>query len=177
MVPKATPSFPNPVDAAPDTPSSNLEDSTPYSDYIKDDTIVVISQPVGQACAVVGGIMAARMQILGAKGIVVDGRVRDLSTLRGLDVPVWSKGTSIIGAGAETKFHAREVSVKVGETVVKPGDVVMVDETEGGVVCVPQERVDEVLDMLENLVEADERVMTDVERGSTVKAAFAKHRS
>jgi regulator of RNase E activity RraA len=47
-----------------------------------------MSQPPGQTCAVMGGIMAARMRKLGAKGVLVDGRVRDLETLRGLGVPV-----------------------------------------------------------------------------------------
>jgi len=50
--------------------------------------VVVLSQPAGQKCAVVGGIMAARMAKLGARGVVVDGRVRDLGTCGGLGIPV-----------------------------------------------------------------------------------------
>jgi regulator of RNase E activity RraA len=64
--------------------------------------------------------MAARMAKLGAKGILVNGRVRDLSTLRGVGVPVWSSGTSIIGAGAETKAWSTNVPIAVGATTVEP---------------------------------------------------------
>jgi regulator of RNase E activity RraA len=48
----------------------------------------VVSQPAGQRNAVVGGIMAMRMARLGARGVLVDGRVRDLSTLAEVGMPV-----------------------------------------------------------------------------------------
>lgn len=121
--------------------------------------------------------MATQMQELGAQAIIVDGRVRDLNTLSILEVPIWSKGTSIVGAGAETKCYAQNVEIKIGETNVMPGDIVMVDEMERGVVVVPWEIYDEVLDMLPRLVNADELVLQAVEGGGSVKEAFAKYRS
>jgi len=121
--------------------------------------------------------MAARMKHLGAEGVVVDGRVRDVVALNQTQLPIWSKGTSIIGAGAETKFHARNIPIKVGETVLEPGDIVMIDPLENGVVAVPQGKVEELLELLPKLVEADERVIADVEAGVSVQEAFKKHRS
>jgi hypothetical protein len=50
--------------------------------------VVVASQPRGQSCAVVGGIMATRLRRLGARGLCVDGRVRDLACLSALGLPV-----------------------------------------------------------------------------------------
>lgn len=67
--------------------------------------------------------MAVRMKMMGVKGVVVDGRVRDLGAQRGVvegGVPVWSRGTSVIGAGAETKAWATGVAVNVGGSVVEP---------------------------------------------------------
>ncbi|KAF1936973.1 DlpA domain-containing protein [Clathrospora elynae] len=177
MIPKATESFPSPSPAPEGIPPSTLPDSRPYADYTESGTIVVISQPTGQACAVVGGIMAARMSQLGAEGIVVDGRVRDLVALNQMKLPIWSKGTSIIGAGAETKFHARNVPVQIGETVVEAGDIIMIDPFENGVVAVPQAKVDALLELLPRLVGADEQVIADVEQGVSVQEAFKKHRS
>lgn len=121
--------------------------------------------------------MATRMKYLGVQGIVVDGRVRDLVSLAELGLPIWSKGTSIIGAGAETKVHALDCSLKVGETNVKPGDLVMIDPFENGVVAIPQEKVDEVLALLPKLVAADEEVIKDVEAGCSVADAFKRHRN
>jgi regulator of RNase E activity RraA len=177
MIPKATKSFPNPVPVAEGIPTTNLSDSKPYADYTESGTIVVISQPAGQSCAVVGGIMAARMQHLGAEAIVVDGRVRDIVALNQTKLPIWSKATSVIGAGAETKFHARNVPVTIGETVVEAGDIIMIDPLENGVVVVPKGKVEELLDLLPKLVEADEKVIQDVGRGVSIEEAFRKHRS
>lgn len=49
---------------------------------------MVLSQPVGQSGAAMGGIMALRMKVCGAKGAVVGGRIRDLKEMRGLGFPV-----------------------------------------------------------------------------------------
>jgi len=64
--------------------------------------------------------MAARMKKLGAKAVLVDGRVRDLETVGNLGIPVWSKGTSIVGAGAQTKAWAVDVPIEVGASRVYP---------------------------------------------------------
>jgi regulator of RNase E activity RraA len=176
MIPKASPSFPNPAPVSKHLPGSNLKDAVPYADLTERDNIVVISQPHGQSCAVMGGIMAARMKHIGVKGVVVDGRVRDLVALAETELPIWSRGTSIIGSGAESKFQAKNVTVQIGETVIEAGDVIMIDPFENGVVAIPQGKVDEVLELLPMLVEADEKVMQDVEQGVTVQEAFKRHR-
>jgi regulator of RNase E activity RraA len=124
--------------------------------------------------------MAARMARLGARGVVVDGRVRDLESMRQLalgGMSVWARGTSVVGAGAEAKFHAKNVPVRIGEAVVSPGDIVMIDPGENGVVAIPQEKLDEVLELLPKLVGADEKVIEDVERGVSVAEAFKWHRN
>ena len=120
--------------------------------------------------------MAARMKYLGAQGIVVDGRVRDLVALKETQLPIWSRSTSIIGAGAETKFHAHNLPVRIGETMVASGDIVMIDPQENGVVVVPQGMVEELLELLPRLVAADEKVLVDVGAGVSVQEAFQRHR-
>lgn len=52
-----------------------------WVDWTQPGTITVINQPPGQYCAVLGGIMAARMSYLGVKGVVANGRVRDIAEL------------------------------------------------------------------------------------------------
>lgn len=67
---------------------SNIPANTHWVDLTKPDTFVVMSQPKGQTCAALGGIMASRMKKLGAKGILVGGRVRDLTELKTKHIPV-----------------------------------------------------------------------------------------
>jgi len=122
--------------------------------------------------------MAARMRTLGARAVIVDGRVRDLSTLRNLaaDMPIWSRGTSVIGAAAEAKAWGTNVELLIGHASVMPGDIAVVDEEENGVVVIPKEDLEEVLRVLPRLVEADEKVMAEVMAGGEVGEAFKKYR-
>lgn len=50
--------------------------------------VIVISQPLPQVNAVYGGLMTLRAQALGAVGVVIDGRVRDLGEHRALKFAV-----------------------------------------------------------------------------------------
>jgi regulator of RNase E activity RraA len=48
----------------------------------------VLEQPADQHCAVLGGIMAVRMKVLGVRGVLVNGRVRDLAEINECKLPV-----------------------------------------------------------------------------------------
>ena len=148
----------------------------PYADLATPASIVVISQPQDQVCAVVGGIMATRMARLGAKGIVVDGRVRDLGSLGRAGIPIFSRSTSTIGTAGEARAWAHNVRIQVGETTVEPGDVIMMDPESRGVVAIPADLVDRVLEILPRMVQADDKVISEVENGGTVAEAFSRHR-
>ncbi|WEW60779.1 hypothetical protein PRK78_006267 [Emydomyces testavorans] len=148
---------------------------THWVDHVQRDTIVLLDQPAGQKCAVLGGIMAARMGVIGTKGVIVNGRVRDIAELRASGLPIWARGQSTVGTSAEAKPGARNVVITVGRVTVSPGDIAFCDPLEG-VVVIPQNLLDEVLVLMPKLVEADDRVREDVLRGSTVFDAFKKHR-
>lgn len=67
---------------------SNIPSGSHWVDLTESDTFVVLSQPSGQRNAVLGGIMAARMSRLDAKGVVVGGRIRDIAELKSTGLPV-----------------------------------------------------------------------------------------
>lgn len=69
-------------------PAANIPEGKHYVDLTEPETIVMISQPSGQICAALGGIMALRMKIRGAIGVVVRGRIRDVEELRQTNLPV-----------------------------------------------------------------------------------------
>jgi hypothetical protein len=56
------------------------------------------------------------------------------------------------------------------------GDIVFCDALEG-IVAIPKDLVDDVIDLMPKLVHADEKVKEDVQAGSSVFEAFKKHRS
>ncbi|KIM96284.1 hypothetical protein OIDMADRAFT_169865 [Oidiodendron maius Zn] len=156
-------------------PAANIPQGKHWVDLTQPETIVVISQPKGQICAAIGGIMALRMKMLNAVGVISHGRVRDVEELRETELPIWARGTAITGTGAEAKPHAVQVRLDLDGTIVNPGDLVFSDAV-NGVVVIPQDKVAEVISMLPALIEADDRVKEEVRKGMTVQEAFKKHR-
>lgn len=150
--------------------------NTHWVDWAEPDTIAVIDQPQGQHCAVLGGIMAVRMKYLGVEGAVVNGRIRDLGEITGCELPVWAHGTSTVGSGAEAKPGARNVPVDIGGVKVSPGDIIFCDPLEG-VVAIPHELLDQVLEVIPKLVAMDDKVKEAVLQRSTVNDAFKKFRT
>ena len=57
-------------------------------DVIPKGSVVFISQPLPHINVVYGGLMSLRAQMIGAQGVIIDGRLRDLQEHRDLGFPV-----------------------------------------------------------------------------------------
>ncbi|KAF7117773.1 hypothetical protein CNMCM5793_006953 [Aspergillus hiratsukae] len=184
IAPASTFKFISKDDRIPPSASAEPEDSdshgfpagTHWVDFAKPGTIAVLEQPADQHCAVLGGIMALRMKVLGVRGVLVNGRVRDLAEINECKLPVWVKGTSTVGTGAEAKPGARDVPVDVGGVTVSPGDIIFCDPLEG-VVAIPQELLEQVLELMPKLVAMDDKVKDAVSQGMNVFDAFKQFRT
>lgn len=154
---------------------ANIPFSTHWVDLTTPNTIVVLSQPPDQKNAVCGGIMALRMKVLNAKGIVVSGRVRDLGELKMTGLPIFAKGVSTVGTGAETTPWALNVPVTIGDVRVNAGDIVFCDSV-NGVVVIPREKIEEVVELIPRITAADDKIIVDVGKGMSVREAFNLHR-
>lgn len=71
-------------------PAPNFPKDTHWVDNAVPGTFAIMQQAAGQTNAICGGIMALRMKVLGVKGIIVAGRVRDLVELQSTELPVRS---------------------------------------------------------------------------------------
>lgn len=59
-----------------------------FVDQNEDGGIMYIQQPKGLPSACWGGLMSTRAQFLGAKGVVIDGRMRDVNEHKGMGFSV-----------------------------------------------------------------------------------------
>lgn len=59
-----------------------------FADYNRPGAIMYVQQPGGMYSACWGGLMSTRAKYLGAEGVVVDGRVRDVGEHREMGFPV-----------------------------------------------------------------------------------------
>lgn len=101
-----------------------------------------------------GGVMSTIAKHNGIVGAIVDGGIRDVGQSRGIGFPVWSKNISPMTGKWRCMTEEINKTVHVGAVSVRPGDLVVADET--GICFVPQDLVEEVLGMCEAAQEKEE---------------------
>jgi 3-hexulose-6-phosphate synthase / 6-phospho-3-hexuloisomerase len=100
-------------------------------------------------------------------GVVVDGAVRDLDAILDLGFPAFSRYVSS-DAGEPKGLGEIGVEVTVGGQRVRPGDWIVGDTS--GVVVVPAERAAEVANRSLDVLEHENRVREEIQRGSTLSS-------
>ena len=98
-------------------------------------------------------------------GVVIDGTVRDIDEIRRTDLPVFSRHQQP-NAGEPIGVGELDVTVKVFGQRVRPGDWVIGDQS--GVVVVPAEQAVLVANRALNVMEFEERLREEIQRGSTL---------
>jgi 4-hydroxy-4-methyl-2-oxoglutarate aldolase len=119
--------------------------------------VLVVEGDGGGLWSVFGGLAAHRAVECGIAGVIVDGAVRDLDQISALQLPVWSRGvTSVTGRG-RLEGVGINVPVRVAGVQVRPGDVVVADDS--GVCFVPPEVLAEVGRHLRDLTDEEAKIL------------------
>ncbi|ORX58063.1 RraA-like protein [Hesseltinella vesiculosa] len=157
------------------------EDTAPslqghFVDLATPGSVVVVSAPPDVKNACWGGLMSAGAMAKQCPGAIIDGRVRDLAEQRAMQFPIFAKSHSILPQGAFVR--ASEVQVPVtfegSSVVIHPGDIMVADLD--GVVCVPVDLVDQVVESCEKYTAIDNQCMEAIQLGHGVKESFDKYR-
>lgn len=96
-------------------------------DFCRCGDVLVIDGGGDLENALIGEIMATFAESLGVAGLVIDGAIRDVGSIRAKDFPVYARGVTHRGPFKNGPGEIN-VPVSVGGMVVHPGDLVCGDE-------------------------------------------------
>lgn len=107
-----------------------------------------VSNMGGQSCAVA--------KSCGLSGSVVNGAARDISTIRRLDYPVWSCGTTSMTGKFRMECIEMNGPISLCGLLVMPGDLIIADDS--GVCVVPYDLGEKVLGECKAILDSEEHM-------------------
>lgn len=124
-------------------------------------------------CAAWGELLTVAARARGAAGAVLDSFHRDTPKVLELDWPVFSRGPFAQDAAIRASVVDYRVPIEIGGVSIVPGDLVIGDVD--GVVIVPQDRENEVLERALAKVAIESEVRVAIEGGMSSTQAFAAY--
>jgi 4-hydroxy-4-methyl-2-oxoglutarate aldolase len=136
--------------------------------------VAVISAGGELAAAVAGDISLGFAALAGIAGVLVDGAVRDVETLRGQPVPVWARGSSPLAARYRCATAELNGPVNLAGARVHPGDLVVADGN--GVCVVPRADAADVIAECRRLAAAEARMSQALAEATSLPDLVARVR-
>lgn len=130
---------------------------------------VIVVDACGGEIAVWGELASWSCKTKGVAGVVIDGAARDIDAIIDMGFPCFSRYTAS-NAGEPKGYGGIGHEVVCGGVTVRTGDWVIGDES--GVVVVPQEHALEVANRAVDVMERENRVREEIQRGGTLSSVM-----
>lgn len=144
-------------------------------DYIDDvlaGDVVVLDNNGRTDCTVWGDILTMVAKRKGVSGTVIDGVCRDVPYILKEQYPIFTRSRFMMTGKDRVMVDAMNVTVSIGKTQVRPGDIMIGDDS--GVVVVPKERAAEVLAVALEIEKAENEIEEAVRTGLSLREARVK---
>lgn len=136
-------------------------------------SVLVYVMQDGLEIAAMGNLMGTTAKVRGLAGAVIDGAVRDISELRRLEFPVWSRRVSPATSVGRMISVDKQIPVKCGEIMVNPGDYIVADAD--GVVVVPAAAAEKVIEFLKLYDDKESKMIPIIEREKSMRKALEQY--
>jgi regulator of RNase E activity RraA len=135
--------------------------------------IVIFDTAGDQATAHWGEMISTTTRVKGCGGAVLDGGVRDVDAIERLGFPVFARYRTPSDIRGRWRYVEINLQIRIGETIINPGDWVIGDEN--GVVVVPKELTVQVLLEAEKVMEVEKKIWEELQAGQSPIQVFAKY--
>lgn len=127
-----------------------------YIDDVPPGSVIVLDNGGRDNATVWGDILTEIAHRRGIAGTLIDGICRDTQLCLSLGYPIFSKDHWMRTGKDRVQVEATGIAVNIGDTRVAPGDIVKGDAD--GVIVIPREHEDQVLDTAEAIETAEARI-------------------
>jgi regulator of RNase E activity RraA len=145
-----------------------------YIDVAQPGDVIVLDNHGRMDCTVWGDILTVTAKLKNIAGTVIDGVCRDVPNILKEQYPLFSRGRFMMTGKDRVMVEAVNVMVSIGKVQVKPGDILVGDDS--GVVVIPKERAPEILKVALEIEEAENLIEDAVRKGLSIKEAREKYR-
>ena len=155
-------------------------EGTPYArqveaiDALTEGAVVVATTHNSSRAAFWGELFSTAAIARGARGLRVDGLVRDRRKMDEMGFPVFATGSRPVDSMGRLTVYAYGVPIRCGGVAVRPGDLVFAEPD--GVVVVPAEIEEGVVTAALEKVGKEDRVREELAGGASLAEAWARHR-
>jgi len=135
--------------------------------------VIVIDAGGRKDVATWGGILTLRARMKGIAGVVIDGATRDVKEIKELGLPVFAVASIPVGSTMRYETVSINEPIQCGGVVVRPGDAIIGDDD--GVINVPQNKVEETLEIAERFAEVEKKWVEALKKGVSFAEAARKY--
>lgn len=143
-----------------------MEFRTQMLDAMVEDSFIVWDTSRDEKATLWGGVMTATAKGKKLKAACIDGGIRDTHQILEADFPVFYEYRISNGSLGRCLITHYQIPIRIGDTTIKPGDVVIGDID--GVLVVPRDIAYDVLIRAEEIRENEKKIFGWVNEGQTV---------
>lgn len=144
-----------------------------YVDDVPPGGVIVLDNGGRLDCTVWGDILTTVAANRKVGGTVIHGVCRDVSGSLEVDYPIFSRGKFMRTGKDRVQVDGVNVPATLGDVQVRPNDIVV--GTDDGILVVPYDRAEQVLDIARSISAAEAKIIAAVKSGSRLDEARKAH--
>jgi 4-hydroxy-4-methyl-2-oxoglutarate aldolase len=154
----------------------DFEDPAPYElelklvDSCRENDVLVCAAGGSTRSGIWGELLTTAASNRGCVGVVVDGAVRDVRQMKAMGFPAFARARSVYDSCHRQRIIEIDTRVEVGGVAIHSGDFIIADED--GIVIVPHEREQEVLQAAWEKVHAENVTRDAIRDGMGAAEAY-----